>query len=223
MLLNPANSTGLHQLLQMVVLRLANAQYCPAGFDDLLDGTPCENAEVCLRLSNSEDFNCVNGYCCRNSRSLISNFCGVNEVSIAGVCYPLSSEGHECTYSTQCQPNHLICRDGICSDSTVGEPDCLNPEHEAEKMNGYVKSCLEERCSPGYKCEYHPLYLGGDYICCGKRSDEYNYDYGVVRVYPGTKLPLECFSATACKWADTPNCIFSERHGHNVCCSTYNC
>ncbi|CAJ0957239.1 unnamed protein product, partial [Mesorhabditis belari] len=216
-----------------LVLRLSSAQVCPAGFESTTDQQTCTSADDCLGITNTDNFNCVNNYCCK---SLRTNFCGVNEVSIAGVCYPVASAGSDCIYSSQCQPSHLICRNNICIDENRNlyslfknvlreklEAECMDPNQTPERLDGLVKSCLDERCSPGFNCEYHPTFMGGDYICCGHYDVRYSYDYGIVRFYPGTRLPLECFESYQCHLLDTPYCVYSERYEHNVCCSTQNC
>ncbi|CAJ0588608.1 unnamed protein product [Cylicocyclus nassatus] len=160
----------------------------------------------------------MRGFCCKPY-----GVCGANEVSIANMCFTKSYIGGSCFHSTQCQPSGGECRNNVCVANVQSDTAsfCLNPSQQPERINGIVKNCAYTPCSPGYKCLFNQAY--GQYFCCGQSDSGYDYNYGKIRMYPGTLQPLQCFAKDQCLWVDTPNCVYSYRYRQYVCCSTFNC
>ncbi|VDO69423.1 unnamed protein product [Heligmosomoides polygyrus] len=199
----------------LLVVSLAQKQFCPGGSLDLNGGTPCNSDAFCARFDSR--FRCINGYCCRKTGS-----CSPNEISIGNTCFPISGPGGPCVHTAQCQTPGTYCQNGICSpDSQYDNPVCSRSDQVVERERGTVKNCMYNPCSVGFGCEYSSAY--GQYICCGNYNANNDYTYGKVRMYPGTSMPLQCFKENQCLWVDTPNCVYSYRYRHKVCCSTFNC
>ncbi|KAK0411102.1 hypothetical protein QR680_005483 [Steinernema hermaphroditum] len=135
--------------------------------------------------------------------------------ALPGNCYSISGVNGPCIYDAQCQEpgnNQLFCQRGFCQYRTSGYATCQVARMQPEIVNGIVKNCLREYCSSGYRCEYNRNFNGGQYICCGSSSSAF---FGVVKMYPGTSMPLQCHAVNSCTFVDFPHCVFSSRYGYN--------
>ncbi|TKR83080.1 hypothetical protein L596_016731 [Steinernema carpocapsae] len=151
--------------------------------------------------------------------------CNANQVFINQQCLSIAGVNGPCFYDLQCQePGNslLFCSNGFCQYRSGGNglPVCQAPGMQPEIVNGVAKNCLQQYCSAGYQCEYNRNYRGGQYICCGSSNSGF---YGAIKMYPGMNKPLQCFAINSCTFVDYPHCVFSQRYGHNVCCSKKNC
>ncbi|GMT10359.1 hypothetical protein PFISCL1PPCAC_1656, partial [Pristionchus fissidentatus] len=166
----------------------ANVQ-CPANFVRLSTGVQCYTNEYCSSLANG--YTCENNVCCMRAQR--DPFCPVDQISIGGICYGLVNINEPCAYSPQCRGS------------------CMNPSDVVERdlQTQKLKNCLDEPCSQGFVCEYTSV---GRYQCCGQYTNNVNYNYGVVKMYPGTTLPLVCKEINSCLFVDTPNCVYSSRY-----------
>uniref|UniRef100_A0A914C6N2 EB domain-containing protein n=1 Tax=Acrobeloides nanus TaxID=290746 RepID=A0A914C6N2_9BILA len=169
---------------------------------------------------------CIGGLCTRTQNDQPT--CGLNEVQINNQCYPIACVGQSCVYDEQCQDPYgtpLYCGNGICQyEFNNGNNGCNNCEicrnGATPETNGNgFKNCLYQSCSSGYQCEYNNNQA--QYICCGYSGS--NGNYGQIKMYLNTKLPLKCTAINSCLFVDYPNCAYSQLYGHNVCCSTKQC
>uniref|UniRef100_A0A7E4VPN0 CC domain-containing protein n=1 Tax=Panagrellus redivivus TaxID=6233 RepID=A0A7E4VPN0_PANRE len=154
--------------------------------------------------------------------------CGTNQVSINGQCYQTAQPGGTCQFNSQCIDLHALrpmyCANGICQWVNNGNPTCKTPSAVTERINGVIKNCLYQDCSTGYRCEYNANFNNGQYICCstGGTGNGAN-PIGQPKFYLGSQMPLQCRAVNACTFVDYPNCVYSQRYGYQVCCSTRYC
>ncbi|KAF8383311.1 hypothetical protein PRIPAC_72453 [Pristionchus pacificus] len=162
---------------------------CPPNYLRLSTGVQCYTNEYCSSLATG--YTCENNVCCMRTQT--NGFCPPDQVSINGICYGMVSLNEPCAYSQQCAGS------------------CRNPSDVVERnlQTQQLKNCLNEACSPGFVCEYTNA---GRYQCCGQYNGNTNYNYGLVKMYPGTTLPLECKAINSCLFVDTPNCVYSQRY-----------
>uniref|UniRef100_A0A1I8A6K1 EB domain-containing protein n=1 Tax=Steinernema glaseri TaxID=37863 RepID=A0A1I8A6K1_9BILA len=147
---------------------------------------------------------------------------------VNGNCYSISGVNGPCTHDAQCQEpgNQLFCQRGFCQYRTYRNPTdtvyptCQVAGMQPEIVNGEVKNCLLQFCGTGYRCEYNRNFNGGQYICCGSSTSSL---FGIVKMHPVTRTPLQCYAVNSCTFVDYPHCVFSNRYGYNVCCSKKNC
>ncbi|CAI4226098.1 unnamed protein product [Auanema sp. JU1783] len=205
-------------VLTFILFLDSTSAQCPWGYSSLNGETRCENANYCRALGG-DTYECLNGRCCR-----INGLCNSQEIAIDGDCYAMRRLGERCSFSAQCQPmGSSECYNGICRQRTDDNDEvCLNSNNIVEYTNGVMKNCMYSECSYGFGCEYSQILQ--QYICCGNNlRKQYDSSLGVARMYPRTSKPLLCSSTNNCLFDDTPNCVFSSRYSHYVCCSTFNC
>ncbi|CAB3398573.1 unnamed protein product [Caenorhabditis bovis] len=93
--------------LLVLLITYCSCQFCPIGYSDLRQGTPCTATTYC-QVVGGGSYTCVRGYCCRsNIAQDDANYCRARRSSIqrtsdGGVvdCFAQQCrQGYQCEYS----------------------------------------------------------------------------------------------------------------------------